>query len=191
MRAPCMYSIFDVNSHCSVNGPLPQCWRTWQQRWRLFPWFNSERERHLLTATRLGGLAGWILDRQYLRERLWIPLCLLWRQWGAEPLTAFDSGVLSSENIGQRCEISIWASEAQPAIWIKSGAISFYIIDQNLDWTLEGCLYLQTAVELYTVCAWITYIQYRAGFIDRVLLLSAATKPRVCKEDLIQSPGQL
>ena len=94
--------------------------------------------------TAAGGLAGWILDRQYLRERLWIPLCLwatLWRQWGAEQLAAFDSGVLSSENMGQRYGMSIWVSETLPAIWAQSGAISSYTIDQNLDRILLGWLY--------------------------------------------------
>lgn len=55
---------------------------------------------------------------------------------GAEQLAAFDSGVLSSENMGQRYEISIRVSGAQPAIWLKSGAISSGSMDQNSDWTL-------------------------------------------------------
>lgn len=71
--------------------------------------------------------------------------------WAAHSLWFW---VLSSENMGQRCEISIRVSEAQPAIWIKSGAISSYTMDQNFDWTLEECLYLQNALGWTCICAW-------------------------------------
>lgn len=43
-----------------------------------------------------------------------------WKQWGC--FTAFDSGVLSSENMGQGRKISAGTSGAEPAIQIKSGA---------------------------------------------------------------------
>lgn len=51
------------------------------------------------------------------------PLCLWgtkWKQWGC--LAAFDSGVLSSENMGQRRKSLLERGEAEPAIQRKSGA---------------------------------------------------------------------
>lgn len=51
------------------------------------------------------------------------PLCLWgtkWKQWGC--LAAFDSGVLSSENMGHRRKSLLERGEAEPAIQIKSGA---------------------------------------------------------------------
>lgn len=50
--------------------------------------------------------------------------------------TTFDSGLLSSERIEERCEVFIRVSEAQPDIRTKSGSGS-YSLNQNSDWTLE------------------------------------------------------
>lgn len=105
------------------------------------------------SAAAVGGLDGWILDR-LVSVGAAVDSCVCLhckpRCGGTEELsTAFDSGVLSSENMGQRYKISIWVSEAQPAIWIKSGVISAYTMGQTLNWTLDESQCVQNAVDVY------------------------------------------
>ena len=72
--------------------------------------------------------------------------------------------------MGQRCEISIRVSGAQPAIWLKSGAISSGGVDQNCDWTL--------------LCLRIVKHTVQRRFYWLISPLSAATKPYVCASKL-------
>lgn len=85
-------TVFDVNFHCGVNGEVEA-----RRDSNGEASSASEAVRCFITAALLsrllfGCMAGWILDRQYLWERLWTPLCLrapLWKTvggWAAHSL---------------------------------------------------------------------------------------------------------